>query len=129
MGAVVAALVAVQSWFRVAGTSRAGVGAGAGTAAGRLMVARASLVHQISAAATATTTAIAAAAKTSPLVRRSGLTMRQRGLSWRGWWRWWFPSVCGADGGAARALGHWTASPRPLHRCHRWWPRLPRGVR
>ena len=80
-GAVVAGLAAVYSWFRVAGTSRAGVGVGAGTAAGRLTVARASLVHQISDAVAATTTAIAAAAKMSPLVRRSGLTMRRRGLS------------------------------------------------
>jgi hypothetical protein len=45
------------------------------------MVARASLVHQTSDVVTATTTAIVAAAKTSALVRRSGLTMRQRGLS------------------------------------------------
>jgi hypothetical protein len=54
---------------------------GAGPAAGRLLVARASLVHQISAAVATTTTAIAAAATMSPLVRRSGLTMPQRGLS------------------------------------------------
>ena len=54
---------------------------GTGTAAGLLMVALASLVHQISDAVAATTTAIVAAAKTSALVRRSGLTMRQRELS------------------------------------------------
>jgi hypothetical protein len=48
---------------------------GAGTEAVRLIVARASLVHQISAAATPTATAIAAAATRSALVRRSGLTI------------------------------------------------------
>jgi hypothetical protein len=47
---------------------------GAGAAAGRLTVARASLFHQISAAATAMTTTMAAAASMSPLVRRSGFT-------------------------------------------------------
>lgn len=52
---------------------------GTATAAGRLMVARASLVHQINDAATATTTAIVAAAAISVLVRRSGLTMRWAG--------------------------------------------------
>src|ERR1700680_2824915 len=41
------------------------------------MVALASLVHQIRAATTATTAAIAAAATTSPLVRRSGLSIRR----------------------------------------------------
>ena len=60
-----------------AGTSRASLGLGAGPAAGWLIVARASLVHQINAAATATTAAIAAAANTSALVRRSGLTIRR----------------------------------------------------
>src|SRR5690242_7513642 len=79
-GAVVAGLAALHGWFRPAGTCRAGVGLGAGTAAGRLVVARASLVHQINAATAATTAAMAAAARRSPLVRRSGLTMRRRGL-------------------------------------------------
>ncbi|MDT5231121.1 MAG: hypothetical protein QOI39_1621, partial [Mycobacterium sp.] len=55
-----------------------GVGLGAGTNAGRLIVARASLVHQINAAAAATTATIAAAANTSALVRRSGLTIGRR---------------------------------------------------
>ena len=60
-----------------AGTARAGVGLGAGTNAGRLIVARASLVHQINAAAAAITATIAAAANTSALVRRSGLTIER----------------------------------------------------
>jgi hypothetical protein len=72
----VGALGAVQSCLSEAGTSRADLGLGGGPAAGRLIVARASLVHQINAAATATTAAIAAAANTSALVRRSGLTIR-----------------------------------------------------
>jgi hypothetical protein len=49
-----------------------------GLAAGRLIVARASLVHQTSAAVTATTAAIATAATTSVRVRRSGLTIGRR---------------------------------------------------
>src|SRR5687768_5484635 len=71
-GIVVLALGADHSCLSVVGTSVAGVRVGTGSAAGLLMVARASLVHQISAAATATATAIAAAAIRSPRVRRSG---------------------------------------------------------
>jgi hypothetical protein len=73
-----AALAAVHSCRSEAGTARVGVGLGAGTNAGRLIVARASLVHQINAAAAATTATIAAAANTSALVRRSGLTIGRR---------------------------------------------------
>jgi hypothetical protein len=51
--------------------------AGTGVAAGRLIVARASLVHQISPAVTAQTATIATATSTSPLVRRSGLTIER----------------------------------------------------
>ena len=73
----VGALPAVQSCLSEAGTWWASLGLGAGPAAGRLMVARASLVHQINAAAVATTVAIAAAASRSALVRRSGLTIER----------------------------------------------------
>src|SRR6185312_10911327 len=79
IGAVVAGLAAVHSCFSSVGTCLAGVGLGAGEAAGRLTVARASLVHQISAATAATASAIAAAATMSPVVRRSGRTIRDRG--------------------------------------------------
>src|SRR5271170_4773355 len=72
----VGALGAVQSCLSESGSSWASRGLGAGPTAGRLIVARASLVHQINAAAIMTTTAIAAAANTSALVRRSGLTIR-----------------------------------------------------
>jgi len=77
-GVVVFALGAVHSCRRELGTAFAEGRVGAGVAAARLMVALASLVHQIRAAAMATTAAIAAAASTSPLVRRSGLTIRRR---------------------------------------------------
>ena len=91
-------LGAVQSCLSEAGTSRASRGLGAGPVAGWLMVARASLVHQINAAATATTATIATAANTSALVRRSGLTIRRqrRRISWR--WRL-RPLTCGDDDG------------------------------
>lgn len=68
-------LVAVHSWRRLSGTTRAGTWLGAGPEAGLLTVARAELFHQKKAATTATTRAIAAAATRSPLVRRSGLTI------------------------------------------------------
>ena len=79
-GVVVFGLGAVHSWRSEVGTVLADGRVGAGVAAGLLMVARASLVHQISAATTTTTAAIAAAATMSPLVRRSGLTIRPTGL-------------------------------------------------
>jgi hypothetical protein len=75
-GVVVFGLGAVHSCRSEAGTALADGSVGAGVAAGLLMVARASLVHQIRAATTAITAAIAAAATMSPLVRRSGLTIR-----------------------------------------------------
>src|SRR6476660_9439426 len=77
-GVVVFGLGAVRSCRRKLGTTFAVGSVGAGVAAGRLMVALASLVHQIRAATIATTAAIATAASTSPLVRRSGLTIRRR---------------------------------------------------
>src|SRR5579875_2694291 len=101
-GCEVAGLLARQSSRSAAGTARAGVGLGAGTAAGRLIVARASLVHQITAAATATTVAIAAAASRSAVVRRSGLTIgrQRRRVSWRRPRELQRPLLCGgADGG------------------------------
>ena len=75
IGLSVRGLAAVHSWCSVSGTTRAGIGLGAGEVAGRLIVARAELFHQNSAATTATTSAIVAAATRSPLVRRSGLTI------------------------------------------------------
>ena len=77
-GAVVFGLGAVHSCRSDVGTALAGARACPGSAAGLLMVALASLVHQIRAATMATTAAIVAAATMSPLVRRSGLTIRRR---------------------------------------------------
>ena len=101
-GTVVYGLGAVHSCRRAAGTDLAAVNALAGTAAGRLSVARASLVHQMTAPTIAITRAMAPAARRSPRVRRSGLITLSR--------RWWpCPSrpgwPCAADGagGAARS--------------------------
>src|SRR5829696_3054116 len=77
-GVVVFGLGAVHSCRSVPGTALADGRVGAGVAAGLLSVALASLVHQISAATTATAAAITTAATTSPLVRRSGLTIPRR---------------------------------------------------
>jgi len=77
-GGVVFGLGGGPSCRRELGTAFAEGRVGAGVAAALLMVALVSLVHQIRAAAMATTAAIAAAASTSPLVRRSGLTIRRR---------------------------------------------------
>ena len=77
---VVFGLGAVHSSRSDCGTTLAGTRVFTGDAAGLLIVALASLVHQISAATTATTTAIAAAASRSARVRRSGLTIGWRDL-------------------------------------------------
>jgi hypothetical protein len=77
-GVAVFGLGAVHSCRSEPGTALAAGKVCAGVAAGLLIVALASLVHQIRAATTATTAAIATAPTTSPLVRRSGLTIRRR---------------------------------------------------
>src|SRR4051812_29552819 len=98
---VVLGLRAIHSCRSEAGTALAGVRLGTGFAAGRLIVARASLVHQISAATTATTTVITTAATTSARVRRSGLTIRRAEPSWG-----WPPRTCagGGDGAGRKAM-------------------------
>ena len=71
-GARVRELGAVQRCFRSAGTATAAVGLGAVPVAGWNSVVRTELRHQTAATSTATAAAIAAAARRSPLVRRSG---------------------------------------------------------
>ena len=74
-GRLVRALGASHTCRSAAGTATAGFRVGTGEAAGRLRVARASLVHHTIAATRTTTAAITTAATTSARVRRSGLTI------------------------------------------------------